>query len=261
MIKPLQGQRVLITREEHQAQPLAELIESAGGTACIAPMLQFEPIVLQDVNDTHTRLQRKTDWLFFTSSNTVTFFEDYRKQLGISLHQKIASVGEKTSVALEKRGYKVDFQPTEYSGMTMVREFIAKYGTKQRVTIICGENAREEIPQLLSENGVSFDKLVVYRTIENVDAKETLQQYLENGIGACLFTSPSTVKAFVKFAEAEMITKIKKNTVCVAIGKTTAEELVTQQFRYVIYPEKYTIEAMVDTLIDYIKDGEKNDRV
>ncbi|SER75084.1 uroporphyrinogen-III synthase [Gracilibacillus ureilyticus] len=253
MTKPLKGQRILITRQEQQAEPLAELVESFGGIACIAPLLRFEPIVTKDLDLKFLQLEQNTDWLFFTSSNTVRFFEVYKRKIGIAIQQKIASVGEKTSAALHSVGYKVDFEPSEYRGYTMVNEFISKYGKNQKVTIICGENAREEIPELLRENGVSFDKLVIYRTIENEQAEQVLQQYLANGLDACTFTSPSTVKAFLRFAAPEQIDKVKKETVCAAIGKTTADELSSHEFKHVVYPEKYTIEAMISSLIEHKK--------
>ncbi|KAB8134715.1 uroporphyrinogen-III synthase [Gracilibacillus oryzae] len=261
MIEPLKGQRILITREIQQAKPLAKLVEFYGGTACIAPLLRFEPIITNDTNDKLNQLQDNSKWLFFTSSNTVRLFENYREKLEITINLKIASVGEKTSLALRNYGYSVDFEPTVYSGTAMAKEFIAEYGKDQQVTIVCGESAREEIPQILSENSVSFDKLVIYRTIENGKSKDILHNHLVKGVDACLFTSPSTVKAFVHFSGMDLLRKVKAGTVCVAIGKTTADALKKEQFAHVIYPEKYTTEAMVAALIDYKKDGEEDDRV
>ncbi len=78
---------------------------------------------------------------------------------------------------------------------------------------------------------------------------------------ACLFTSPSTVKTFIEFADAYYLEKTKKETLAVAIGLTTATELKKQGFQHVIYPQKYTIEAMVEQLVAYLQNERTKKRM
>ncbi len=253
MSKALKGKKLLITREEKQAQPLVELVQHAGAEPFLAPLLQFQPIYSKNNEQALKKIQEQVDWLFFTSANTVYFFEAYRKQLGLTFSQKIAAVGVKTSHALMEYGYTVHFQPSIYSGAVMVPEFINKFGKEQKIALIGGESARDEIPDLLQKNHVSFQQVAIYRTMKNDAGRKKLRYALKQEMDACLFTSPSTVKTFIEFADAYYLEKTKKETLAVAIGLTTATELKKQGFQHVIYPQKYTIEAMVEQLVAYLQ--------
>ncbi len=114
------------------------------------------------------------------------FFEAYRKQLGLTFSQKIAAVGVKTSHALMEYGYTVHFQPSIYSGAVMVPEFINKFGKEQKIALIGGESARDEIPDLLQKNHVSFQQVAIYRTMKNDAGRKKVKVCFKAGNG-CMF--------------------------------------------------------------------------
>ncbi len=253
MSLPLKGKKVMVTREARQALPLIHLLEGYGASCERVPLLRFETIY-DDVNRSQLTNIASFDWLFFTSVNTVRFFHQYLTTLGIQVKNNIAAVGEKTAMSLNEYGYAVDFQPSKYNGKAMVEEFLHRNSNK-RIAIICGENARREIPELLEEAGVSFEKIVIYRTIKNEQSKSLLNQKVLD-VDAIFFTSPSTVEAFHQFLAPDLYEQTTNNMVTVAIGDTTANALCERSFSHILYPETFTVENMVEVYSDYIRKGD-----
>ena len=62
------------------------------------------------------------DWVIFTSKNGVAFLDRLRQKLPVTT--KIAAVGVKTKLELEKRGYEVDFVPTSFVAEVFAEEFV-----------------------------------------------------------------------------------------------------------------------------------------
>lgn len=258
MSKPLAGKSIMVTREATQALPLVHLLEKAGATCYQVPLLRIEAIYNKENRQQFSHINEQADWLFFTSQNAVRFFDQYVKKLNMPITQKIAAVGAKTAQLLEEYDYMIDFQPTIFRGEIMVKEFLHKYGKQQKIALIVGTRSRPEIPELLKDAKVSFKKLVIYRTIKNIDAKQLLQQTVSQ-VDAVFFTSPSTVETFQQLLTEEKFKKTKKQQLAVAIGQTTATALEKVKFHDIISPETYTIENMVQSYIDYIEKGDKSD--
>ncbi|MGN8645672.1 uroporphyrinogen-III synthase [Gracilibacillus sp. HCP3S3_G5_1] len=254
MNKPLAGRKVMVTREVTQALPLIRLLEGHGAICESVPLITFEPLY-NDKNQNQFMRLASFDWLFFTSVNTVRYFHEYKRTLNVHIKNKIAAVGEKTAQLLKEYGYTVEFTPSNYDGKTMVTEFLHKYGNEQRIALVCGQNARKEIPSLLKEAAVSFEKIVIYRTIKNEHSKSLLNETVSD-VDSVFFTSPSTVAAFEQFLEPSLIEHAKNRLVSVAIGNTTADTLRERSFRHILYPDIFTIEKMVEIYIDYIRKGE-----
>ncbi|UOQ47275.1 uroporphyrinogen-III synthase [Gracilibacillus caseinilyticus] len=254
MTKPLTGKRIMVTREAKQALPLVYLLESYGASCERVPLLLFERC-LSKGNQKIMQQISQFDWLFFTSVNTVRFFDQYVKEFDLKIDQKIAAVGEKTAQLLEELGYPVDFIPSIFDGSTMVHEF-HQLVSSPHIALLCGSNARREIPKQLQRQGLSFEKIVIYRTIKNKEVIPLLQEKATE-MDAVFFTSPSTVKAFHEFLPASLLEQVKEKATAVAIGTTTSEALEKYAFRHIIYPETFTIENMVATYIEYIREGDK----
>src|SRR5690606_73686 len=97
--------------------------------------------------------------------------------------------------------------------------------------------------------GIDFKKIVLYRTIKNDAIEQKLIQVVKNEkLDAVLFTSPSTVEAFCDMIPDAILSHIKQQYLVAAIGTTTANTLHELKFQHVIFPEKFTIEAMVHEL-------------
>jgi uroporphyrinogen-III synthase len=138
--------RVIVTRPQGQARPLADALEAAGFEPVICPLIELEPI------DDGPIEVSGYDWVVVTSANGAEQLA--RRHLGYL--PKVAAVGAATAGALAAYGIHVDFVPTAPSQEALVAEFPRPPG---RVLFLGAEEARGLIVAELDA-----DFRAVYRT-------------------------------------------------------------------------------------------------
>ncbi|QWH19504.1 uroporphyrinogen-III synthase [Bacillus mycoides] len=247
----LAGKIVLITRAQHQAKQMSVAVKERSGIPLEIPLLHME-------GTSHRQIQRITrqlhlyDWVIFTSKNGVAFFLDGLKKK-IPLTIKIAAVGVKTKLELEKRGYQVDFVPTSFVAEVFAEEFVRKLSGNECILFPKGNLARDVIPVKLREFGVFLDELIVYGTKVNVEKKQELITALKLGeVNIITFTSPSTVDSFVRLLEGTNWREWTKKCTIACIGPITEKEALLY-FPHVIVPKEYTVEALLQCICESIK--------
>lgn len=196
----LAGKTVLITRAQHQAKQMSVAVKEKSGIPLEIPLLRMEGMSHRQIQHIAGHLH-SYDWVIFTSKNGVAFFLDsLRKKLPAKT--KIAAVGVKTRLELEKRGYQVDFVPTSFVAEVFAEEFVKRLSGNECILFPKGNLARDVIPVALREIGVSLEELIVYGTKANVEKRQELIAVLEAGeVDVITFTSPSTVTNFVRLLE------------------------------------------------------------
>ena len=165
---------------------------------------------------------------------------------------KIAAVGVKTKLELEKRGYRVDFVPTSFVAEVFAEEFVKRLSGNERILFPKGNLARDVIPVALREMGVSLDELIVYGTKENVEKRQELIEALEVGkVDIITFTSPSTVTSFVRLLEDTNWREWTKMYNCLYRAYYGKE--ASLYFSHIIMPKEYTVEALLQCVCESIK--------
>ena len=108
----------------------------------------------------------------------------------------------------------------------------------QSVVFFCGDQRRDELPQLLANGHVQVQELVVYRAAYT--PRKTNKPY--DGI---LFFSPGAVQSF--FA----VNPVAPSTVLFAIGTTTAANIRAQSPNPVVVSEQPAAAVLVNKMISY----------
>ncbi|MCU5682984.1 uroporphyrinogen-III synthase [Bacillus wiedmannii] len=247
----LAGKTVLVTRAQHQVKQMSVAVKAKSGIPLEIPLLRMEGMSHRQIQHIVGKLH-SYDWVIFTSKNGVAFFLDrLRKKLPVTM--KIAAVGVKTKLELEKRGYEVDFVPTSFVAEVFAEEFVKKLSGNECILFPKGNLARDVIPVALREIGVSLDELVVYGTKENVEKKRELIEALEVGkVDIITFTSPSTVTSFVHLLEGANWREWTKKCTIACIGPITKKE-ASLYFPHIIMPKEYTVEALLQCICESIK--------
>lgn len=247
----LAGKTVLVTRAQHQAKQMSVAVKAKSGIPLEIPLLRMEGMSHRQIQHIVGKLH-SYDWVIFTSKNGVAFFLNrLRKKLPVTM--KIAAVGVKTKLELEKRGYEVDFVPTSFVAEVFAEEFVKKLSGNECILFPKGNLARDVIPVALREIGVSLDELVVYGTKENVEKKRELIEALEVGkVDIITFTSPSTVTSFVHLLEGANWREWTKKCTIACIGPITKKE-ASLYFPHIIMPKEYTVEALLQCICESIK--------
>ena len=186
------------------------------------------------------------DWLLFTSVNAVqSFFSYYRKaqSQGLSTGSplklpRIAVVGPVTARAVENLGESVYLMAETFQQEGLVEVFAtlphAQPQQEQpqqdqphsKVLLPRALEARDILEKQLPHLGYRVDVLAVYQTVMAQPSTEQIQTALT--ADAIVFTSPSTVKGFVKIMEnhesGSGITFLKSHDVF-SIGPVTSAEI------------------------------------
>ena len=143
-MKRLKGIGVLVTRPEHQAGHLCQLIEAEGGAAVRYPALAIRPRPDRAAVRAAVGPVDRYDLVIFVSANAVRFGADI---LGERRDTPIAAIGQATAAALNAAGYRVSMMPAEGADSeSLLRLPQLAHMSGQRVLIVRGTGGLDLLP-------------------------------------------------------------------------------------------------------------------
>lgn len=120
----------------------------------------------------------------------------------------------------------------------LAKEIISQ-GVKE-IIFFCGNKRRDELPSILKEAGIKVHEVVIYETVETPEISIADSD-------AVLFFSPSAVQSFFS------VNTLKKDTVCFAIGQTTADSIADFIDNKIIVSEAPSQEMMLASVKFYFQ--------
>lgn len=248
----LQNKKVLVPREKTQAKSFSKIVQQYGGIPVEIPLLAFKPIGLTKEIERLVGNLSQYDWIIFTSNVTVDTFFSFLKE-AISPFPKVAAIGSKTAQVLSKRGFQVEFVPTEFVAETFVLEFSERIQEGTRVLIPKGNLARNFISEGLKSVGAIVDEVVVYETYFPYESKAMLtQQIRQHGLDVIPFTSPSTVDHFMEVIKENDLFDALPTFTFACIGPIAKKRAKSYGLKVEIVPSVYTAEEMVKEIANYM---------
>ena len=181
------------------------------------------------------------EFVAFTSANAVVPFEKFiGGGIPHSTKWKIFCLSGKTKTALESTSGRLtgDIVGTADNAEALAHRII-EAGIK-KIIFFCGNRRRDELPHLLGVAGVEVHEIVVYETVETPVAA------IEDP-AAVLFFSPSAVQSFFS------VNQLKTNTICFAIGQTTADSIAGFTDNKIITSESPDQESMLASVHLYFQ--------
>jgi uroporphyrinogen-III synthase len=245
---PLHHKRIVITRSETQAASFRDKCIQLGAIPIVFPVIRFTALPPKSLDNALSQL-KKYDWLVFTSVNAVEFFFRRVDELGLTFKMPfVATVGSATAVALQARHIPINFTPDEFTGEALA----AGLGdlTGQKVLLPRAKIGRPQIVELLREQGAQVDDVALYDTVTAVPTPDALAQ-LQQGIDVITFTSPSSVRNFLKILDTTR--PLLDQAIIACIGPITAEEAEANGFDVTIVPSEYTIDGLIQAIGDYYR--------
>jgi uroporphyrinogen-III synthase len=195
----LTGIGVLVTRPEHQAHHLCQLIEAEGGAPVRYPALVIKPRPDRAAVRAATGPADRYDLIIFISANSVRYGADFLDQ---RRDVPLAAVGQPTAAALNAAGYRVSVMPAEgASSEALLAMPQLAHMSGQRVLIVRGSGGRELLAEALAARGATVQYAEVY-TREPARPSTQLQAEIEQlwrqgGIRAYAATSVELLEALV----------------------------------------------------------------
>lgn len=194
---------VLVTRPEHQATPLAQQIEAAGGKALLFPSIEIQS--LRDnphVQQTFAQINQY-DMLIFTSANAVIQAQQILQSMALSpesIEAQIAVIGKATQAAAQQAGFKVGIQPQQgFNSQALLALPQMQLVSNQRILLVRGQSGLEVLAEALRERGAIVEYAEVYcRAVPVIDSglhrHELSQHWAEYGITDIIVTSNESLQ-------------------------------------------------------------------
>ncbi len=216
--------RVLVTRAADQARELINCLAAFQIDGVSVPAIVVAQMPAGGDLDRVAHDFARYQWALVTSANGArAIVTAVGPPIPAPGAPRWAAIGAATRRALDEAGIEVDFMPSQASATAMAAELPARPG--DRVLLLRGDLADDELPDALRARGVEVDDVVAYRTVEAPDASRPLvRRAIEVGrVDAVLFTSGSTVRGLVALAAAESIDDVT-TIPAICIGPETALE-------------------------------------
>ena len=158
------------------------------------------------------------------------FLKKPNRKLGI---KNCFCVGNKTKALLEKNGLKV--KEFGQNAAQLSQKLVKRY-KKQVFYYFCGAIRREELPNALKSEKMTFFEIKTYKTV--LKLKKFDQKW--DGI---MFFSPSGVTSYISE------NKHQRNVNAFCIGQTTASD-AKKYFKNVVLADTNTIKSVLEKTIE-----------
>jgi uroporphyrinogen III methyltransferase/synthase len=257
--RPLFGRRIVVTRSRDQAGEFVEMLEERGAEAIHAPAIRIAPPEDPELLDAAAAAAGTFDWLVLTSANAADYFlrrlitvADIRELKGV----RICAVGAATAEHVRRYGVRVDLVPEEYHAEALVEALRATDAVAgRRFLLPKADIARELVAEELRAAGALVTEVVAYRTLlasnERDSDHDVYRMLLDRQIDAVTFTSPSSVRNFVKMVGEDQAIDLLQSTAVACIGPVTAEAAQQLGIATSVMPERFTIADLVDALVEH----------
>lgn len=247
--RPLQGRRIVVTRSVAQAASLCRHLSALGAEPIAIPTIDFVPMPTEPLIATLRQIDTYR-WLIFTSVNAVEFFFAVvaAQPESVAL-PPVAAIGSATTRRLAEQGVTPDFVPEVFTGEALATGLGDLRG--QRVLLPRARIGRPQIVTQLAARGAVVDDIPLYDTVPAaVDAG--ILAHLQHPIDAITFTSPSSVRNFLKILDDAHLDDVRQRlhqTRIACIGPTTAAEADRFGLPVHAIPEEYTIDGLAAALV------------
>ncbi|MEO7263396.1 MAG: uroporphyrinogen-III synthase [Ferruginibacter sp.] len=224
--------KVLSTRP--LAREIVEAAFSKGIDLAIKPFIKTVPIENVEVQQEIEHALSLVTSVVFTSMNAVEAVAEFiLEELPA---WKIYCIGNTTKQLVEKYFGVKSIAGFADNAVLLAETIVADEPAE--LTFFCGNQRRDELPDILRSNEIEVDEIVVYETIP-------LPQKVNGDYHGILFFSPSAVQSFFS------VNNINDATVLFAIGSTTENEIKKFSSNKVIISDEPGKENLAEKMIEY----------
>lgn len=260
---PLFGRRIVVTRANHQAGELCEMLRRLGAEPVELPSIEIAPP--EDIRGAERAVAAATDYdlVVFTSPNGVRAFfsilERQEKDSRILGRSIVAAMGPGTATALREYGIVPDVMPDEFIAEELAETIIDRVPgglSNKKVLLFRAQTARPVLPDRLAAAGAVVDDVAAYQAIRpEVSRREILE--IIAGADFLTFTSGSTATNLGEMFRINTIWDDESVVVpqAVSIGPVTSDAARRAGFHVAAEASEYTIPGLVRALIHHVEGG------
>ena len=194
--RPLHGKSVAVTRARAQASGLAERLRALGAEVAETPAIRIEPRPVDGELERAVEEIAEYALVCLTSPNGASLLMDALRARGRDarvLHgATVAAIGPGTAAELAGAGIHADVVPERSVAEALVEALAGVPVKGKRVLVARAAEARDVLPDALSDRGAQVDIVALYDTVT-----EPLDAAAREALAAAdyvTFTSSSTVR-------------------------------------------------------------------
>ncbi|KPV64163.1 MAG: uroporphyrinogen-III synthase [Candidatus Bathyarchaeota archaeon BA1] len=213
-------------------------------------------------------LNNRVDYVIFMSKNGVTGLTEVLEDPGLKIELikalnriAVVAIGPKTKIELENRGVKVSWVPLNYSSEGTVESFRKIDLHKKVVAIPRVKGANQYLRHELEKMKAKVLEVPLYEAVLPSDESRVLRlidDLFKGKIDIIIFTSSTAVRNLFKMANRHNLAHefggyLNRKVIVTVIGSLTQKTLEELGVKVYVAPEEYTVEAMIETLVNYFK--------
>lgn len=251
--EPLKDIKLLITRAEHQCGPFAQKLTSLGARVTSHPMIRIGTAPNPEkVRDCLMRLEEFA-MVVFLSQNAASVFANE-----LSQHQQkqkmplFGAIGSGTRSRLEESGHVVEFVPEQSNSESMAETLIKQYlagGHSRPILIIRADRGSAVIPSALTESGISFVELPIYRSLDRPEADSSVLQDLADGQFDWITVTSSAIASNV----ARLFGNHLGSTKIASISPTTSAAAAEAGLTVSAEATTYSIDGLIEAVVRQVE--------
>lgn len=252
--RPLFGKRILVTRAQHQASELSQLLRERGAVPVEMPVIGVQPVSISDKLDRAILHLDNYQWLIFTSVNGVEAF--FQRLYALKLdarwlkNLRIGVIGPATVEALKNRGVLPDYIPKTYTSRGLLAGLRRQGMAGCQVLLPRADIAGRELASGITRLGAKVHEVIAYKTIPNTEAIfQGKQMLLAGEVDIITFTSPSTVTNLLAVLDKDR--ELINKALIACIGPKTKAAATKAGLRVDVIARKHTISGLVQDLEEY----------
>ncbi len=255
MAKPLQGQRVLVTRPAHQSARQTEYLRQQGADPVALPLLEIVATTAQDGADYQQCKACILDLdlyrdVIFVSPNAARIGADwidaYWPQLPLGV--RWVGIGRQTAETLEQLGFDAWHAEGGFDSETLLTHPSMQAMTAERVLILRAEGGRELLADTLRSRGARVDLAHIYRRACPAYADAVIQSTIyAQPLSAILITSGQALRNLLQLCGPAVATLT--DTLIIVPSARLAELARSLGFNRIRVAQGPDDQSMVDALL------------
>lgn len=248
--RPLFGRCCVVTRPEHQAGKIRDLLAELGAEVLMQPAVEIVPP--DDWTDVDAAIAALKDFhcVVFSSANGVRFFFDRMRKLGRDARAfglaRIAAIGPGTAEELQRFQICADVVPPVFRAESLA-ETLLTHESGRRYLLVRASRGRPTLADMLQQAGREVTQVVAYtnRDIET-PRPEIAARIREGSVHWVTVTSSSIAHSLVRLF-GEDLRRVK----LASISPVTSETLRGLGFKPTVEAEVYTMPGIVEAICRY----------
>ena len=247
----LAGQNVLVTRAADQSADLVRRIEAVGGRAVVQPVIEILPAADLEGLDTSIGRLEQFGLLVFTSRNGIRFFKDRMDSIKSRLPEnlEIAAIGSSTA---ELAGELWEIEPAvpASSDSSSLADFLIEKYSDRKMLLVRGDRGSDVLDQRLAQQGIEFESVVAYRSVDVTEAQTAVVELLSAGqIDWVTATSSaigrSAVRLFGQWLAGDSGSEEKLQAKLVSISPTTTAAIESVGGKVIAEATEFNLDGLV----------------